>query len=168
MPYKNKEEEKKKRKEWRTKNKAKIYLYNLLYNATHPEMVEKSNKKWYENNKELAKKRSSEWKKDHPEKTKENRRKEYINNPEKSKGHWRKRRAILNGVSGGHYTHDEFVDLCNKYGNKCLCCGRDDVKLTADHIIPISKHGSDEISNIQPLCKSCNSRKGIGCTDYRR
>jgi hypothetical protein len=46
---------------------------------------------------------------------------------------------------------------------KCLSCGRsaqeDGVVLEVDHIIPRSKGGSDDISNLQTLCKKCNVGK---------
>ena len=48
----------------------------------------------------------------------------------------------------------------------CPLC-KTDVKLTADHVIPISKGGSSFIENMQPLCRSCNSRKKNKTIDYR-
>ena len=57
--------------------------------------------------------------------------------------------------------------LIEHYGHRCLCCNRDDVKLTADHVIPVSKGGTSNIDNIQPLCKSCNSKKRDKSIDYR-
>lgn len=46
-----------------------------------------------------------------------------------------------------------------KYNFKCVDCGSDE-NLTIDHVIPWSKGGSDEIGNLQCLCKRCNSKKG--------
>lgn len=48
----------------------------------------------------------------------------------------------------------------------CLRCGRLD-KLTLDHIIPISTGGQNKISNLQALCKSCNSIKKTTYIDFR-
>lgn len=44
-------------------------------------------------------------------------------------------------------------------GYKCVRCGATD-HLSLDHIWPWSLGGKDEESNLQTLCRSCNSRKG--------
>lgn len=83
------------------------------------------------------------------------------------RGRWyAHRHRTKKSQNGGEYTIDEWQALCDHYGNKCLACGRQE-PLTADHVIPVSKGGRNDISNIQPLCKSCNSSKGTRTIDYR-
>lgn len=48
--------------------------------------------------------------------------------------------------------------LKHKYNFSCVQCNSKD-ELTIDHIFPVSKWWSDDINNLQILCKSCNSRK---------
>lgn len=66
----------------------------------------------------------------------------------------------------GSYTSDEWQALCDRFGRKCVKCGSDG-RLEADHVVPVSKGGSNDISNIQPLCRSCNARKWAKEIDYR-
>lgn len=72
----------------------------------------------------------------------------------------------ITGV-GGSFTGEQFRALCEQYGNVCLCC-QQAKPLTVDHVIPIVAGGSSDIGNIQPLCGSCNRKKGILKTDYRK
>lgn len=68
--------------------------------------------------------------------------------------------AKRNG-NGGSFTVAEWETLKAQYDWTCPHCGRYEpiIKLTIDHIIPVSRGGSSNIENIQPLCQSCNSKK---------
>jgi 5-methylcytosine-specific restriction endonuclease McrA len=83
------------------------------------------------------------------------------------------KRRIENSISEERYEACRFTsreDIREKvfdlHGHKCLNCGAtDDIAL--DHVKPIAKGGENKIDNLQPLCKSCNSSKGIKEVDYR-
>ncbi len=62
----------------------------------------------------------------------------------------RTRRHIPEAVRLAVYARD---------GWKCLHCPSTD-NLSLDHIYPYSLGGSDEMDNLQTLCRPCNSRKG--------
>lgn len=87
------------------------------------------------------------------------------NNPHKGRQYNQTRRVREKGCKGG-FTANEWSDLLDKYGHKCLRCGTTE-NITADHVVPISLGGSGFISNIQPLCRSCNSKKHNKIIDYR-
>ena len=55
------------------------------------------------------------------------------------------------------------MEVLKRDGYRCRICGRsanDGARLEVDHIIPISKGGKTELSNLQTLCWDCNRGKG--------
>lgn len=52
------------------------------------------------------------------------------------------------------------LKIFQRDGFRCKHCGTSEA-LTIDHIHPISKGGGNEDENLQTLCVSCNSRKGV-------
>lgn len=82
--------------------------------------------------------------------------------PRNMKGDW----PCYKTKQSSSISKEDFAKLCKHWGNVCLSCGKKE-NLSMDHVIPISKGGLDEISNIQPLCISCNSRKGTKTIDFR-
>ena len=52
-----------------------------------------------------------------------------------------------------------FRQVWDRDGWQCVFCGSHR-ELTVDHIIPVSKGGTDGLDNLQTACKSCNSSKG--------
>jgi 5-methylcytosine-specific restriction endonuclease McrA len=83
---------------------------------------------------------------------------------------WLKNRHYYRKFSAeGSHTLGEWELLKKQYGYTCPCCGKKEpeITLTADHIVPLSKGGSDYIENIQPLCQSCNSKKHTQIINYK-
>lgn len=66
----------------------------------------------------------------------------------------------------GSFTLSDRKKLFSMYGHKYLACGSTE-QLTADHVIPVSLGGSNDLSNRQLLCRSCNSKKDTRTTDFR-
>jgi 5-methylcytosine-specific restriction endonuclease McrA len=88
--------------------------------------------------------------------------------PEKERARVKNRRAREMG-SVGTVTAQEWEALKEMYGYTCLCCGKrePEIELTHDHVKPLAIGGENTISNSQPLCRSCNSVKGVKHIDYR-
>ncbi len=73
--------------------------------------------------------------------------------------------------SSGRHTQKEWLALLNQHP-VCPSCRRRWSKIpprpdtrykntwTKDHILPLSRGGSDAIQNIQPLCYQCQFKKG--------
>lgn len=89
-----------------------------------------------------------------------------VNNREKKAiSRIRRRSADKNGT----LTAEQWQALKEFYNYTCLCCKRQEpeIKLTLDHVLPTSKGGLSTYENSQPLCTSCNQKKGTKTIDYR-
>ena len=69
-------------------------------------------------------------------------------------------------ISGLEYQQGELVGyevreyLLEKWGRKCAYCGKKDIPLQIEHIIPRARGGSDRVSNLTLACEKCNQKKG--------
>ena len=50
--------------------------------------------------------------------------------------------------------------LLQKWGRKCTYCGKENIPLQIEHIVPRAKGGSNRISNLCLACEKCNLAKG--------
>jgi 5-methylcytosine-specific restriction endonuclease McrA len=110
----------------------------------NPEKFRARSRTWREANLEKAKALNNAWKKAHPEKT-------------RAQNH--KRRARLLGAEG-HHTVDDIAKILKMQKGKCALC-RVSIKkeYQIDHIVALTKGGSNWPRNLQLLCKPCNSKK---------
>ena len=133
---------------------------------------------WYYRNREARKATQAAW----HEKNKSWRNKDALENYYANQAEWRernkrwakanpekmrafvaasdaKRRAAKVG-STGHWTEKDVQALFLKQRGCCAVCRcKLDKSFHRDHIIALASGGSNDKSNLQLLCKSCNSRK---------
>lgn len=51
-------------------------------------------------------------------------------------------------------------NILRRDGHRCQYCGRADLPLTVDHVIPVSRGGEDTWENLVCACVRCNNKKG--------
>jgi hypothetical protein len=76
--------------------------------------------------------------------------------PRKVNGGYIRQRILI-----GKFTTKEWQDKLKEYNFKCAYCGTDRVKMTKDHLVPVSRGGTNTIDNIVPACLRCNMKKSI-------
>lgn len=133
-------------REWQKRNRAKRSEYQREWRKKNPERYQELQDFHHQNNRERDRAYAREYKK---------------RNPVKNRS-WNRKRQ-LNLV--GNVTDEDWKSILDFYGHECLRCGSDE-DLTMDHVIPVPE-GPHDKSNIQPLCRRCNSSKGRRSTDLR-
>ena len=173
-------------KKWRSENKAKISEYNTKYWATHREERAIYNKEYCTAHKEKYRLYSKKWKASNKVKISEYNKKYSDANKEelaeyhkeyyqKNKQVWKKhqsssvykeyqrvyqsqRRKDLK--DRGSYFPKDIKDLYASQGGSCYYC-RIDIEggFHIDHMVPLSRNGRNDVSNICLACVPCNLQK---------
>lgn len=119
--------------------------YNAKWVKDNPDSALASARKWYRANADSQIKNAIEWRKQNPEKARA-----IVRNR-----HARRKRA------GGSHTAEQILEMLARQNWKCAGCGVSIKKRRhIDHKIPLVLGGSNDISNLQGLCPSCNCSKG--------
>ena len=139
-------------KAWRKANPKKHRERSRRWRKTNPEKKLESDRRWKKANPEKVREYGRRRGRVNPEKVYRNNRKWQKANPEKVCEFNQRRRARKRNADGDISAHD-WKQLLAHYDNKCLCCGRGDMTMALDHIVPLAKGGDNTIDNAQPLCK---------------
>ena len=166
--WENIESSREKSREWKKSNPEKRREYGRKWRQAHPEKRREEVRKWGQSHKDQKNAYDRNWRLLNPDKAREAERRWKQANPKKTMEYNHAHRARKLG-NGGKITPADFEELKKFYNYTCLDCERrePEIKLTLDHVIPLVLGGKNNIGNAQPLCKSCNSRKGIQIRDYR-
>ncbi len=155
-------------REWRAKNKDRVQELNREYHEANREERKAYHRQYRRDHPDYFRGKAQEFREQNPAYHRDNMREWARANPGKIKEKDNRRRAFKMGKPDS-FTATEWLQLKHRYNYTCLRCGKrePEIKLTADHIVPISKGGVGTIDNIQPLCRRCNTAKHDDTIDYR-
>jgi 5-methylcytosine-specific restriction endonuclease McrA len=127
------------------------------YQARKAELSERR-KARYAANKQAALEKNREWRGKNLERHRDLCRQWARENPESMRAIVAKRRAIRNAAEGC-YTAEDIAKLRAEQDGRCNCCGERLSEFHVDHVIPLSRGGSNWPTNLQLLCPPCNLSK---------
>jgi 5-methylcytosine-specific restriction endonuclease McrA len=155
---------KERRKRYYDANKERLNAQHRLWTAANKEHIKEYDKKRRDANRERDRENSRRWRAENPDRVKEYNKQWDILNRDKRKRLNHNYRARVNG-NGGSYTLEELNSLFAIQDYLCYYCGTPffDNTLNAeyhiDHKIPLSRGGTNDISNLVISCPVCNLSK---------
>lgn len=172
------------RKQYQQENKKSILENKKRYYKENKEKITEYQKQYRQENKELIAEKMKQYGQENKEKISENKKlyqqenKEIIAQKRKLYSQSDKGREVIyknvlkrkSYKMKVKYTPHQRLEILDRDGWNCQCCGIEvhdrstgdwntPDKANIDHIIPISKGGNSEPSNLQVLCRTCNLSK---------
>lgn len=149
------------RERWYHENKEKVAAQTKEWQANNADRVKELNRA--REAKPETKARRRQWERDNPEKMAEKHRRWRHSHPSAVKLLVYRRRQLQKDAPGT-FTEEQLQARIDFYGRRCYLCGcdwdaLDSFDQTIDHILPLSKGGTNWPANLAPACRSCNSKK---------
>jgi 5-methylcytosine-specific restriction endonuclease McrA len=148
---------------YREENRERAAIRTRAWRADNPERVVESRKSYYIANRERlsyqASERARAWRDANKERLAEYRRTRRALNREAVRARDSKRRALKRNADGT-YTGVDIEEQLNRQKGKCYYCScKLGKSYHVDHIVPLSRGGSNRPENLVCACAACNLSK---------
>lgn len=156
---KNSDKLKTKTREWYAENKESASSYGKVWREKNATYVKISKAEYEKKNREKFRLAAAKWRDKNRAKVNAKSRMQAKKNPDRYRAHCRNRAALKLSAEGKH-TAEQVTSIYAKQNGLCnYCKAHLNGKYHADHIIPLTRGGTNYASNIQCLCPSCNMSK---------
>lgn len=141
---------------WYAANRAAILERQRIDRAANPERQRAKAAAWA---KKLPAGYYEAYRRANPDKFLEYRRSFLAKNPGYSSATAQEWRRRVKAAPGDGVTLSQWTEIIVEHDHRCAYCLRQHESLAMDHVVPVSRGGWHDVSNVVPACRPCNSAK---------
>jgi 5-methylcytosine-specific restriction endonuclease McrA len=144
---------------WHRANKEYSNERNRKWRSANPERKAEMARLWRDANKETLAERGRAYRAANRERLNEQSRLYYKANPQMRRAGWQRRRAREMQAEGSFNGHDIQRQYKAQRGKCYYCSAKVGENYHVDHVVPLTRGGSNDPSNLVIACPSCNQSK---------